>query len=47
MNKNLPERVLACLQALHLEESQEVMREKHAKGDASATWGGKEMESMQ
>lgn len=46
MNKNLPERVLACVQALHLEESQEVMRQQHAKGDASAR-GGKEMESMQ
>ena len=46
MNNNLAERVLACVQALHLEESQEVMQEQHAKGDASAR-GGKEMESMQ
>ena len=46
MNNNLAERVLACVQALHLEESWEVTREQYAKGDASAM-GGKEMESMQ
>ena len=46
MNNNLSERVLACVHALHLEESREVMQEQHAKGDTSATCG-KEMESMQ
>ena len=46
MNNNLAERVLACVRALHLEESREVTREQCAKGDASAR-DGKEMESMQ
>ena len=46
MNNNLAERVLACVQALRLEESQEVTREQCAKGDTSAR-DGKEMESMQ
>ena len=46
MNNNLVERVLACVQALHLEELREVTREQCAKGDASAR-DEKEMESMQ
>ena len=37
---------LACKQALHLEGSQDVTKEPHAKGDVSAR-GGERKESLQ